>query len=104
VSGFLFEGVRWFESTNIASHTYNVAIQGAKGFTGNTAKQNPAALMMFFGPQSIGIGIGGNNAQVALNSNDDFSRFVILIWLLYAGWEVLNMDFVTIAHSFLYSI
>ena len=57
---------------------------------------------MFMGPQAVGIGIGGNNAQVLINSNDDFSRYVILIWSLFAGFESLNFDFVTTAHSFVY--
>ena len=102
-TGFLFEGVRFFETTNMPEYKYNVAIKGAKGFTGSTAKSSRAACGMFFGIQAIGIGIGGNNAQVLINSNDDFSRFVILIWSLFAGFETLNMDFTTIAHSFIYS-
>lgn len=101
-TGFVFEGVRFFESTNVPEFQYNVAIKGAKGFTGTTAKMNTAAIGMFFGPQAVGIGIGGNNAQVLINSNDDFSRFVILIWSLFAGFEVLNSDFCTVAHSFVY--
>jgi opacity protein-like surface antigen len=48
----------------------------------------------------IGVGIGGPNAQVLINNNDDFSRFIILIWQLYAGFEILNKDFVTTAFSF----
>ena len=43
---------------------------------------------------------GGPNAQVLINNNDDFSRFIILIWQLYAGFEILNKDFVTTAYSF----
>jgi hypothetical protein len=31
-----------------------------------------AAPMIFFGPQAVGVGIGGNNAQILLNNNDDF--------------------------------
>ena len=58
------------------------------------------AIGMFFGPQSVGVGIGGNNAQVLLNNNDDFSRFIMMIWSLYAGFELLNADFATIAYSF----
>jgi len=103
-TGFLFEGVRFFETTNMPEYNYSVAIKGAKGFTGTTAKSSRAACAMFFGPQAIGIGIGGNNAQVLINSNDDFSRFVILIWSLFAGFEVLNEDFCTVAHSFIYSV
>jgi hypothetical protein len=26
----------------------------------------------FFGPQAVGVGIGGPNAQVLINNNDDF--------------------------------
>ena len=33
-------------------------------------------------------------------NNDDFSRFIILIWQLYAGFEILNKDFVTTAFSY----
>ena len=56
--------------------------------------------IFFFGPQSVGVGIGGPNAQVLINNNDDFSRFIILIWQLYAGFEILNKDFITNAFSF----
>ena len=55
----------------------------------------------FFGPQAIGIGIGGPNAQVLINNNDDFSSASsFLIWQLYAGFEVLNKDFITNSFSF----
>ena len=99
--GFLFEGVRFFESTNLPDYNYNVVIKGARGQDG-TPRSTRAACGMFFGPQAVGIGIGGNNAQVLINSNDDFSRYVILIWSLFAGFENLNMDFITVAHSFVY--
>lgn len=101
-TGFVFEGVRFFESTNCPDYSYNVSINGGVGFSTTTAKSTQAAVGFFYGPQSIGIGIGGNNAQVLINSNDDYSRFVQLIWSLYAGFEVLNFDFITVAHSFIY--
>jgi len=41
---------------------------------GGSAASYEAAIGMFFGPQAVGVGIGGNNAQVLLNNNDDFSR------------------------------
>ena len=66
---------------------------------GTTADYN-AAVGIFFGPQAVGVGIGGNNAQVLLNNNDDFSRFIMMIWSLYAGFELLNADFVTVGYSF----
>lgn len=101
-TGILFEGIRFFESTNVPDYHYNVSIDGAEGFSSGIAKSTRAACGMFMGPQAVGIGIGGNNAQVLINSNDDFSRYVILIWSLFAGFESLNFDFVTTAHSFVY--
>jgi hypothetical protein len=50
----------------------------------------------------VGVGIGGNNAQILLNNNDDFSRFIIMIWSLFAGFETLNRDFITVGYSFVY--
>jgi hypothetical protein len=92
-TGFVFEGVRFFESTNMPSQTATATI-------GGTSTTYDSAIGMFFGPQSVGVGIGGNNAQVLLNNNDDFSRFIMMIWSLYAGFELLNADFVTVAYSF----
>ena len=97
-TGFLFEGVRWFESTNLPETSYNLAITDeAAG-----AADYGAAQMIFFGPQAVGVGIGGNNAQILLNNNDDFSRFIIMIWSLFAGFETLNKDFITVGYSFVY--
>ncbi len=93
-SGFVFEGVRFFESTNFADKSITVDTgDGAGAVSHNT----PPAL--FFGPQAVGVGIGGPNAQVLINNNDDFSRFIILIWQLYAGFANLNKDFVTAAFT-----
>lgn len=98
MSGFLFEGVRWFESTNLPEKSLQVTITDAS----ITSTVTTAAPMLFFGPQAVGVGIGGNNAQILLNNNDDFSRFIIMIWSLFAGFEILNKDFVTVAYSFVY--
>ena len=97
-TGFLFEGVRFFESTNLPETSYNLVINDAAG----GAADYGASQMIFFGPQAIGVGIGGNNAQILLNNNDDFSRFIIMIWSLFAGFEVLNKDFITVGYSFVY--
>jgi hypothetical protein len=93
-SGFVFEGVRFFESTNFPSKTITVNIGDGNGAV---SKTTPARL--FFGPQAISVGIGGPNAQVLINNNDDFSRFIILIWQLYAGFANLNKDFITTAFT-----
>lgn len=97
-TGFLFEGVRWFESTNLPEKAFTATIPVAS----ISGAVTPAAPMLFFGMQSVGVGIGGDNAQILLNNNDDFSRFIIMIWSLMAGFEVLNKDFVTVAYSFIY--
>ena len=99
-TGFLFEGVRWFESTNLPEKAFTTNINTNVG--GNGSQIYSAAPMLFFGMQSVGVGIGGDNAQILLNNNDDFSRFIIMIWSLMAGFEVLNKDFVTVAYSFIY--
>lgn len=97
-TGFLFEGVRWFESTNLPEKSFTATIADASISAASTV----AAPMLFFGPQAVGVGIGGNNAQILLNNNDDFSRFIIMIWSLFAGFEILNKDFVTVGYSFVY--
>ena len=93
-SGFVFEGVRFFESTNMPSKTISVDIGD-----GNGAQTRDTSPALFFGPQSVGVGIGGPNAQVLINNNDDFSRFIILIWQLYAGFANLNKDFTTVGFT-----
>ena len=97
-TGFLFEGVRWFESTNLPEKSFTATITDAS----ISGAVTTAAPMLFFGPQAVGVGIGGNNAQILLNNNDDFSRFIIMIWSLFAGFEILNKDFVSVAYSFVY--
>ncbi len=97
-TGFLFEGVRWFESTNLPETSYNLTINDES----SAVADYDAAQLIFFGPQAVGVGIGGNNAQILLNNNDDFSRFIIMIWSLFAGFETLNKDFITVGYSFVY--
>ncbi len=97
-TGFLFEGVRWFESTNLPEQSYTLTITDES----SSPASYGAAQLIFFGPQAVGVGIGGNNAQILLNNNDDFSRFIIMIWSLFAGFETLNRDFITVGYSFVY--
>ena len=95
-TGVQFEGVKFFESTNFPTKTQTATLGTSPG-----AGTYEVAQGYFFGPQAVGVGIGGPNAQVLINNNDDFSRFIILIWQLYAGFEILNKDFITTAFSFL---
>lgn len=94
-TGVQFEGVKFYESTNFPTKTITASFD-----TSSTYSSQEAAQGFFFGPQAVGVGVGGPNAQVLINNNDDFSRFIILIWQLYAGFEILNKDFVTTAYSF----
>jgi hypothetical protein len=97
-TGFLFEGIQWFESTNLPDKSYTTTIPVAS----ISAAVTEAAPILFFGMQAVGVGIGGDNAQILLNNNDDFGRFIIMVWSLMAGFEVLNKDFITVAYSFVY--
>jgi hypothetical protein len=98
--GFVFDGVRFFVSTNLpkaqVSLTYsnasNTALNGNAIRTGN--------LGIFFGAEAIGVGMGGAGPEILLNSNDDFQRFVIAIWRLYGSWELIDERFVTTARSY----
>jgi hypothetical protein len=95
-TGVQFEGVKFFESTNFPNKTVQASFTDIASYSAQEVAQG-----FFFGPQAVGVGIGGPNAQVLINNNDDFSRFIILIWQLYAGFEILNKDFITTAYSFL---
>jgi len=95
-TGVQFEGVKFFESTNFPNKTVQASFTDIPSYSAREVAQG-----FFFGPQAVGVGIGGPNAQVLINNNDDFSRFIILIWQLYAGFEILNKDFITTAYSFL---
>lgn len=100
-TGFVFDGVRFFVSNNLPKAQVNLnytASDDAKEPTGNAVRDGH--LGIFFGPESIGLAVGGPGPEVLLNNNDDFGRFVIAIWRLYGGWELLNKDFVTVARSF----
>ena len=98
--GFPYEGVRFFESTNMPEKSFSTTINADVG--GSGAGTYFAAPILFFGLQAVGVGIGGQDAQVLINNNDDFGRFIILVWSLMAGFEILNKDFVTVAYSFIY--
>jgi hypothetical protein len=98
--GFPYEGVRFFESTNMPEKSFTTNIDSSVG--GGGSKLYQAAPILFFGLQAVGIGIGGQDAQVLINNNDDFGRYIILVWSLMAGFEILNKDFVTVAYSFIY--
>ena len=51
-TGFLFEGVRFFESTNLPEKSFTTTIASATA-TGATVRT--AAPLLFFGPQAVGV-------------------------------------------------
>lgn len=104
-TGVVFEGVRFFESNNLPIGRVNLT------YTALTPGQNPANhplgaavrnanLGIFFGPQALGLGIGGMGPEVLLNNNDDFGRFIIAVWRMFGAWSLLNEDFVTVARTY----
>lgn len=104
-TGIVFEGVRFFETTNMPTERVQL------NYTAIKPTQNPANhqtgsflrtahLGIFFGMQAIGVAIGGAGPEILLNNNDDFGRFIIAIWRTFGDWKLLNENFVTVARSY----
>lgn len=101
-TGFVFEGMRFFESTNIPTAdvtlTYTAVQAGSSASTGSATRTG--YLGVACGQQAIGEGVWGMGPEVKLNENSDYKRYIIAIWSLYAGWVLLNNSFVTVCRSF----
>ncbi|UBF29848.1 hypothetical protein K9N68_37190 (plasmid) [Kovacikia minuta CCNUW1] len=99
-TGFVFEGVRFFESTNLPTASITLTYTSApSGITTGSAART-AFLGLFFGQQAVGEGVWGAGPEVKLNENSDYKRFLIAIWSLYAGYALLNDSFVTVARTY----
>ena len=81
----IFEGFRFFLSTNIPVATIN-SLTAHRG--------------VFFGPNAVGYGEGNLPLQVRMNKNDDYERFMFLIWLVYRGYSLLDSRFVVEGRTF----
>ena len=90
----VYEGCSFFVTNNLPTGTVSIA------FNNGSPAATTAYLGLFFGAQTVGMAVGGDGARVLINQNDDFSRFLIAIWQLYAGWELLNEGFVTVARTY----
>lgn len=77
-----FAGFRFWTSTNLPPATVNSL----------TAHEGVA-----FGPQVVGYGEGNVPLRIVRNVNDDYERFLFLIWKVYRGYGVLD-------HRFCYKI
>jgi hypothetical protein len=100
-TGFVFDGVRFFVSNNLPkAQAPAVTYQNANNSNLNASATRTAEIAIFFGPEAIGLGVGGAGPEILLNNNDDFQRFVIAIWRMYGAWELLDERFITVARSF----
>lgn len=80
----VYEGFRFFSSNNIPTETVN-------SLTGH--------LGIFFGPDAVGYG-EGLPPEVRKNKNDDYERFMYLIWLTYRGYAALDTRFIEVCRTF----
>jgi hypothetical protein len=102
-TGFVFEGVRFFESNNLPTATVNLNYTASSN---NTLHPTGAAnrtgnLGIFLGQQAVGEALATElPVSIRLNNNDDYQRFVIAIWATYGGWALLNERFVTVARTY----
>jgi hypothetical protein len=80
----IYEGFRFITSNNIPTEIVN-ALTGHLG--------------IFFGPHAVGYGVG-MAPQIRKNKNDDYERFLYLIWLAYMGYAALDTRFIEVARTF----
>lgn len=80
----VYEGFRFISSTIFPTETIN-------GLTGH--------LGVFISPNAIGYG-EGLAPEVRMNKNDDYERFLYLIWLTYRGYCALNTQHIEVARTF----
>jgi len=99
-TGFVFDGVRFFVSNNLPKAQVQLNYTNGANPAINGMQTRNGSIGIFFGPEALGIGVGGPGPEVLLNNNDDFQRFVIAIWRMYGSWELLDERFVTVARSY----
>ncbi len=99
-TGFVFEGVRFFESTNLPTASVTLTYTAASAGVTTGAATRTGYLGIMFGQQAVGEGIWGMGPEVAMNENSDYKRFIICIWRQLAGYVLLNNKFVTVCRSY----
>lgn len=80
----VFEGFRFFKSTNIPSETVN-SLSAHCGFA--------------FGPHMIGMG-EGKKPHIRKHIDDDYGRLMFLIWNLWRGYATLDTRHIEVVHTF----
>lgn len=99
-TGFVFNGIRYFVSNNLPKGLVTVNYSNPPSGVSSGSAVRTAELGIVFGPQCIGVGVGGAGPQIRLNQNDDFQRFVIAIWHMYGSFELLDNRFCTTVRSY----
>lgn len=79
-----YEGFKFITTTNLPTETVN-------GLTGH--------LGIFTGPEAVGYG-EGMAPEVRRNKNDDYERFIYLIWLMYRAYTALDTRFVEVGRTY----
>jgi hypothetical protein len=108
-AGFIFAGFRIFTTNNAftsrvqLTYTNVPTQQQAMHPTGSALRT--AYLGFFFGSNAIGEVFGGAPedgipVRVKRNMNDDYGRFLILIWQAFFGLALLNPDFSVTARTY----
>jgi hypothetical protein len=108
-AGIIFAGFRIFSTTNLfttpVSLTYtSVPTQQQTNHPQGSALRN-GYLGFAFGKNVVGECFGGDPesgipVRVKKNLNDDYQRFLILIWQAFFGLALLNPDFCTVCRTF----
>ena len=105
--GYVYNQFRFFVSNNIPNKqvtlTYTAVVAGSGEATGSALRT--AYPGMYFGKYSLGEIFGGDPVselpvEICRNNNDDFKRFLIVIWQAFMGLARLNDDFVIEARTY----
>ena len=108
-SGFIFGGFRIFTTNNAftsrVSLTYTAVPQQQQINHPTGSALRTAYMGWFFGSNAVGEVFGGAPedgipVRVRKNLNDDYQRFLILIWQAFLGLGLLNPDFVIAARTY----
>lgn len=105
--GYIYNQFRIFVSNNIPTQQVNLTYTTST----NTAKHPTGAALrtaypgFFFGQHAVGEIFGGDPAdgipvKIKRNGNDDYGRYLIVIWQAFMGLEKLNDDFIINARTY----
>lgn len=105
--GYVFNQFRIFVSNNIAikqvTLTYTNSTDTTRHPTGAALRN--AYLGYFFGAHAVGEIFGGDPqdgipVKIKRNLNDDYNRFLIVIWQAFMGLSKLNDDFIIVGRTY----